>query len=92
MEYSGELPSCIYIALVVLADNTIKSNQVTSLTQFFQHPPTPLGLAKRRNVNWACLWSSNARAGGRALSAVTTPTGIVRLTPRDALPTLLVRT
>ena len=36
MEYSGEL-SCIYIALVVLTDNTIKSNQVTSSPQFFQH-------------------------------------------------------
>ena len=39
MEYSRELPSCIYIALVVLTDNTIKSNQVTSSPQFFQQNP-----------------------------------------------------
>ena len=44
MEYSRELPSCIYIALVVLTDNTIKSNQVTSSLQFFQQ----LGASSQR--------------------------------------------
>ena len=40
-KYFGDLPSRIYIALVVLADNTIKSNQVTSSPQFIQQVMSP---------------------------------------------------
>ena len=50
MEYSGELPSCIYVALVVLTDNTIKSNQVTSSPQFFQQLHRKTGLLTTTNT------------------------------------------
>ena len=54
-------------------------------------PPPSLGRAMRRRENRACLSSSRARAGRRALSAVTIPSRVVRRTPRGALPMSLVR-